>query len=223
VTDTPRLAPKPQKSKEERVPTKPKQQNFFNQKFSQHVPQHFKQNHYLRHGGILRQKRKGRGLRPLSTKDPLHLVFKINRHRLKSRSLRTPRTYSLLQQLIKKYANHFFVKVEQVSIQGDHCHLLIRAPKRSQYQHFFRVVAGQLAQGLLLQGLLSVTDTTPRKQKGTGLWKLRPFTRVVKGFKAYTIVRNYIQLNEKEALGHIKYRKERLRGLSSSNWVLMWS
>jgi hypothetical protein len=43
------------------------------------------------------------------------------------------------------------------------------------------------------------------------LWKYRPFTRVVRGFKAYKIVRDYIQLNEKEATGEIRYSRQRLR------------
>ncbi len=198
-------------------------------------------------GGTLRQKRNGRRARALSTKDPLHLVFKVHRSRLRGKSLRTYRVYSLLTQLIKKYAGHFHVKVEQVSIQGDHCHLLIRAPRRCHYQHFFRVVAGQLAQQLSQQGLLvsvtkgvtgtphiaktsgTVTDThrttaqIALQKKGTGLWKLRPFTRVVKGYRAYQIVRNYIQLNEKEALGEIRYQKSRLRGLSTADWQVLWS
>jgi hypothetical protein len=46
---------------------------------------------------------------------------------------------------------------------------------------------------------------------------------VVKGWKAYQIVRNYIQLNEKEALGEIAYKKDRLRGLSMSEWNILWS
>ncbi|MEK6774395.1 MAG: hypothetical protein AABY64_10665 [Bdellovibrionota bacterium] len=64
-----------------------------------------------------------------------------------------------------------------------------------------------------------MTDA-PKKQK---LWKYRPFTRVIKGWKAYKIVRSYIQLNEREALGVIPYRKTRLKGLSSTEWELLWT
>ncbi len=55
------------------------------------------------------------------------------------------------------------------------------------------------------------------------LWKYRPFSRVVKGWKSYKIVRNYIQLNEKEVLGKIKYQKNRLRGLSTADWQILWA
>jgi hypothetical protein len=55
------------------------------------------------------------------------------------------------------------------------------------------------------------------------LWKYRPFTRVVRGFRAYKIVRDYIQLNEKEATGEIRYSKQRLRGLLSDELSRLWS
>jgi hypothetical protein len=51
---------------------------------------------------------------------------------------------------------------------------------------------------------------------------LRPFSRVIKGWKAYRIVKDYIQLNIKEALGEIRYNKRRLKGLSTSEWDILW-
>lgn len=60
-------------------------------------------------------------------------------------------------------------------------------------------------------------------QTGTGLWKHRPFSRVVRGWRAYRIVRDYIQLNELEARGAIPYRESRLKGMSSADWEILWS
>jgi putative transposase len=174
--------------------------------------------HRWAHGGILRQKRRGRRHRPLSTAEPLHCVFKI--HRKNSRiGLRSYKAFSLIQKLIKKYSKKFFVKIEQFSIQGDHIHMLVRVPRRSLNHSFFRVLAGQIAQEFIRQRWL-VTDTPA---EGSKLWKHRPFSRIVKGWKAYKIVQNYIRLNEKEALGEIPYRKQRLKGLSSTEWRLLWT
>ncbi len=251
--------------------------------------------HRYSHGGSLRQLRAGSGARPLSTKASLHLVLKANRERVRG-GLRVSRRFQLIHFLIQKYAVKFFIKVEQASIQNDHIHLLIRTSRRSLYQHFFRVLAGQIAQRFEKEGLLSVcktqspagvsvtqaeslavTDTptgssgeanvprvtgTPRRgalvesegleaerSLGVGgacgapigdgakglsgtdkaeakrlqkLWKHRPFTRVVKAYRDQLQVRNYIQLNEKEALGEIPYRKERLRALSAEEWERLW-
>jgi putative transposase len=204
--------------------------------------------HRLSHGGVLRQKKLGRGARPLSSKDPLHLVFKIDKARLRSRSLRTSQCFALTNTVIAKYAQKFQIRIDQLSIQPDHIHVLLRAPKRHHFQSFFRVVAGQIAQRLLKEGLLSavlskesttssqamigtpkrtVTGTSNKKETevkpGTKLWKHRPFTRVIRGWRAFRIVRDYVRLNEQEARGVIPYRKERLRGLSSQDWQLLWT
>ncbi|QLY24924.1 transposase [Bdellovibrio sp. KM01] len=171
---------------------------------------HWKYRHC--HGGTLRKSSKGRGARPLSTKDPIHLVFKLNKSSVRG-GLRHPRSFWLMTRLIKKYAAKFFVKVEQFSVQTDHVHLLIRGGRRSQVQSFMRVVAGQFVQRL--------TDTFDSKNEGPKVWRHRPFSRVVKGYKAYGIVRDYIQLNECEANGRA-YSKTRLRGLSQEELRNLW-
>ena len=99
---------------------------------------------------------------------------------------------------------------------------MVRFSKRSQGQHFLRVVAGQVAQQFKKNGFL-VTDTRLSPEKTVKLWKYRPFTRVIKGWQPHLTVRNYIQLNLKEASGVIKYKSQRLKGLSSSEWEVLWS
>ncbi len=200
------------------------------------------QPHHLKYGGVLRQKRLGRGRRTLSCKDSLHVVFKINKIVLRTQSLRTHQNFKHCREIIQKYADRFFVKIEQISIQGDHVHCLVRTSRRSLFHHFFRVAAGQIAQQFEKTdklrevidargyGLKNVTDTQKNKKddetktkRKLSLWKYRPFSRVVRGYKAYKIVRNYIQLNEKEALGEIPYKKDRLRGLSAAEWKVLWA
>lgn len=181
----------------------------------------------LSHGGSLRQKRKGRRFRPLSTRNPVHLVLKANRFHMRT-GFRSSLAHQIVLKIIKRYAKMFFIKVEQIAICGDHCHLLVRLPSRAHGQHFFRVVAGQIAQEFGKQGLLKSVTGTPKGMKREQvqqpkLWLFRPFTRVVKGFRAYKIVRDYIQLNLKEAEGKIAYKKDRLRGLSVSEYALLWS
>ncbi len=176
--------------------------------------------HRWSHGGQLRQKRKGRGSRPLS-KDPVHLVLKASKDKIRG-GFRTPRRFKLIHLILERYSQKFYVKVEQVSVQGDHLHLNIRSGTRTNYQKFFRVFAGQIAQQFEKEGLLTMTHVTGTP-KPKSLWRYRPFTRVVRGYKAYRALKNYIQLNEKEATGEIPYRSERLKGLSNSEWEMLWS
>ncbi len=192
----------------------------------------------LEHGGEHRKKRHGRGRRAISCKESLHVVFKINRIVLKTQSLRTHQNFKLSHEIIQKYAARFFVKIEQISIQGDHIHCLVRTCRRSFFHYFFRVVSGQIAQQfektdklrfVIDERFRRVTDTpkdvnnTLKIKRKLKLWMYRPFSRVVRGYKAYKIVRNYIQLNEKEALGLIPYKKNRLRGLSLAEWQILWT
>lgn len=68
-----------------------------------------------------------------------------------------------------------------------------------------------------------MTDTPENVVTKKKLWKYRPFSRVVVGgFRALKMIWDYVQLNEKEALGKISYRKERLRGLSLADWQILW-
>lgn len=201
--------------------------------------------HRYKHGGDLRKKRAGRFKRPLSCRAPHHIVFKVNKLTLRHQSLRSIQGFSLSQNIIKKYARRFFIKVEQVSIQNDHIHMMIRTSRRSLFHNFFRVVAGQIAQQFEKEGLLRFNQGIGREVKRNGkvvlsipikatdnqknilnkkqsLWKHRPFSHLVKGYKAYKTVRDYIQLNEKEVTGTIPYRKERLKGLTKRDRELLW-
>jgi len=170
--------------------------------------------HRFCHGGELRNSRLGRGIRPLSTKVPLHVVFKIRGGSLK-KGLRSPEAFSCVHKLIGRCSKKFFVKIEQFSVNADHIHLLLRCSKRSMFHHFFRVLAGQIAQQL--------TGTQNKKKEGLGIWKSRPWSRVIKGYKNYVTVRNYVLLNKKEAEGKIAYRKERTRGLSEELLRELWT
>lgn len=174
---------------------------------------HFKYGR-LSHGGILRKSRHGRGRRPLSSRDSIHIVFKVNVRAL-PRGLRHPATFATLHRVNLRYAKRFKISVEQIAVERDHVHILAHAGSRAQFQAYFRVVSGQFAQ--------IVTDTFKRRQCGVRVWKYRPYTRVVRGDRDQRTVRNYIRLNELEASGKIAYRKERLRGISESDLLRLWN
>ena len=166
------------------------------------------------HGGDLRNKRSGRNERPLSFRRSHHIVFKIVKKNLRYQSFRHPKNFHYVQFLIKKYSAHFRVRIEQISYQHDHIHIMAKSSGRSNFHNFFRVFSGQIAQNM------KVTDTPDGKK--IVLWKTRPFTRIVKGLRHFKTLRNYIQLNEQEVIGVIPYRKSRLRGLTLRDWSVLW-
>jgi len=128
--------------------------------------------HQYSHGGSLRQKRAGRGARPLSTKQSIHLVLKANKDVIRG-GFRLARRFALIHHLLQRYRIKFWIRIEQVSIQGDHIHLLIRTTRRSQYLYFFRVVAGQIAQRFEKEGLLCPKLETKASLGGIGHQQLK--------------------------------------------------
>jgi hypothetical protein len=71
-------------------------------------------------------------------------------------------------------------------------------------------------------GASARADTPKPSQNRMKFWKYRPFSRVVKNWTAEKTVRNYIQLNEKEARGEIPYSKDRLKGLTPEQIQELW-
>ena len=65
-----------------------------------------------------------------------------------------------------------------------------------------------------------ITGVKKNERSACKFFDQRPFTRIVRGFKAYKIVWNYIRLNQLEAAGVIPYQKARLKNLSELERML---
>lgn len=175
-------------------------------------------NHRFCHGGNLRNQRAGRSARPLAAKEPLHIVLKINPGVLKG-GLRGAASLLLINKLLKRYAKKFFVRIDRFSINADHIHIVLRFTKRSLIQAFFRVVPGQFAQRMGIRKPSRKSEAPLSKRR---LWKNRPWSRVIKGYRAYRTALNYVQLNIKEAEAKIIYQKNRTRGFSTEELGELW-
>lgn len=127
-----------------------------------------------------------RSIRPLSTKNPTHLVLKSKP------TFQLFKKKSVIEQIIRKQAKRFGIKIYEISIQKDHIHLNILIFSREMYKRFIRSITGLIARKL-----------------GKGIWKLRPFTRVTHWGKAYKTLKNYVLQNELEIQGVIPYQKRR--------------
>lgn len=175
-------------------------------------------NNSLSYGGQLRNKRKGRGTRPLSSKDPIHLVLKGTLAK-KTWGFRLPKNHKIISLQIFELSKLYGIRIDQKAIQNDHVHLVLRVKNRTIYKRFIRRLAGQIAQ------LVTDARTSEKSLKSEGLrfFKYRPFSRVVKGLKAFSTVKYYVKLNEQEALKNIPYRKSRLRGLWDHEWIYLCS
>jgi putative transposase len=146
-------------------------------------------------GELLLGKRKTK--RPLSTKDPVHLVLRSDIPRVFS-----PRNQRL-ERLIYRIAKESDVQIYELAINWNHIHFVIRVKVRACYIRFVRILNSRLA----------------RANKTSGTWKcggklfaFRPFTRILKWARDFRNVLSYLKLNQKEARGEIT-RKSKLKCL----------
>ena len=138
----------------------------------------------LFHGGALSLKKR-KTKRILCSKRAIHLILKSNQPILRANKKK-------IEAATQRYAKRFGIKLYHESIQRDHYHQLIRVSSRQAYGKFIRALTSYLARHL-----------------GRGLWKLLPFTRVVNWGRSYKIVKEYIEMNEREILGLQPYRKRK--------------
>ncbi len=119
--------------------------------------------------------------RPLSSRLPVHLVLKAHSQ------YDLFKNKELIEEIITKQSQTFGIKIYGQSIQRDHIHLNLKIHSRDSYKKYVR----------------SVTGLISRKLKVKGLWKFRPFTRVLGWGKPFQTLQSYITQNEKEVLGLI--------------------
>ncbi len=135
-------------------------------------------------GELLTGKRKTR--RPLSTKQPLHLVLRADVS--KSGILTHYKRRGMIERLIHIYKKKYGVKIYRLAVVENHIHLLIKIDRRDSYTSFVRVLAGVLAKRLQVK------------------WPWRPFTRIVQWGRDFTRAAKYVIQNQMEAAGVIYYK-----------------
>ena len=143
------------------------------------------------HGGSLRNKRNGRGKRPISTNSTMHFVLRSTRAKGKWRFQATRRTWL---PILKKFANKYGVTILSHADPGNHIHLHLKFSNRQAYKPFIRGLTASIA--------MAITGASRWRKVDFKFWDLRPFSRIVIGRRAFQFVVDYIHLNQLEALGH---------------------
>lgn len=156
-------------------------------------------------GGELLKKSRHRHARPVSTRDPIHLVLKSSKAVGKN-SFGHSRNVRNVKHVIDAACTKYGVKLITFSNNFNHIHLLVRFSSRALYLRFIRTMTASLVR--IIIGAKKNSRATSR------FFDRRPFTRIVRGFKPFKIVCDYIRLNQLEAAGVIEYQKDRLRNLS---------
>jgi REP element-mobilizing transposase RayT len=145
------------------------------------------------YGGELRKKRKGRGTRPLSTKETMHLVLRSSQAR-GDWSFKRKENVLKINVIITKFSKKHFVRIISIANVGNHLHLHIQLTKRVTYRRFIRAITSAIA--------VAITGGSRWQKIKIKFWDYRPFTRVIRGFRALLTLQDYITINQLEGLGN---------------------
>ena len=170
------------------------------------------------HGGSLLLGRR-RSKRPLSVKEPLHLVLRSD-FAFGKRSLTKHR--NLIERVIQKYSKRFRIRVYEKAIVTNHIHLLAKGQSRAEIANFFRVTAGQIAQEILKSFPILPSEkpvgggtSTGRPEGRSGgtrresentFWQTRIYSRILSWGREFKAVTTYVIQNSLEALGLVPYK-----------------
>jgi REP element-mobilizing transposase RayT len=148
-------------------------------------------NEPLAYGGALLKTRAGRAHgRPLSTRETMHLVLRST----KATGALSFRCHSgRIEATLKKFSRRYGVKILSLANVGNHLHLQIKLSNRQLYKPFIRAVTAAIA--------MAVTGASRWKKMDGKFWDYRPFTRVVKSWRGYLTLKDYIHINRLEGAG----------------------
>ena len=165
-----------------------------------------------RHGGMLTLKRR-KIRRHFDIRRPIHIVLRSDLAK-GSRSL--VRNQKLVEDVLYKFAKRFRIRIYEKAVCGNHIHCLVKGKTRNEVQNFFRVLAGQIGQGILRKYPLKKNEKKahrggihPKSQKT--FWSLLLFSRVVSWGSDFRNVRRYVIQNALETLGIIPYQERKTR------------
>jgi len=150
--------------------------------------------HPSAHGGVLRNRRRGRGRRPLSFRDSIHLVLRAW-WGFGIESFTHPKNRRMVHSVLAKHAANMKVDLLGIGNGGNHLHLRARFADRKQYCRFIRAVTGEIA--LKIKKARFHFDGV----KVGRLWQWRPFSSIIVGADYLASMINYIAINELEGYG----------------------
>jgi REP element-mobilizing transposase RayT len=137
-------------------------------------------------GSLLTGKRKSK--RPLTTKSPIHLILKTDGRKLLSPKVKT------LEKIVRNECHKRKIRIYDLSLNWNHMHMLIQLSDKQSYIGFIRNITSKMV--LFLGG------------GAKGLFRFRPYTKIISWGKQFDQTYRYQKLNKLEAHWGTKARDE---------------
>jgi putative transposase len=138
--------------------------------------------------------------RPLSTKEPIHLVLKSHLA-FGGRSFLLKKNYGKIDSIIRRSAKSNGIKIYHFVNVGNHLHLVIKVDRKNAttgrlaFRSFIRSVTGLVAR--------HVVGAERNDGKGIKFWQSRPFTRILSWGRDFNFIARYMGKNSAQAkFGH---------------------
>ncbi len=168
--------------------TKTGQISFFKEK----IPRHF--------GGLL-LKGNAKVARPISTKEPIHLVLK-SAYAVGTQSMLQTYNVKRIDKIIRSHAKLCRIRIYHLVNVGNHLHLVIKLDDRKLFAKFVRTITGLIARHVLKKERGPQNSDNKTKKNRYSFWVARPFTRLISWGKDYKFVARYIKKNNNQAKRH---------------------
>lgn len=177
----------------------------------------------------------------MDTKNSMHLVLRSSLAR-GAWSFRSGKNSKIIREIIERFAAKYGVKVLSLANVGNHLHMQIKISNRFAYRMFIKAVTGAIAMkitninrwtkqerpvgkstgkgkiGSANASVLNELQLSSLKRQKLKFWDLRPFTRVIIGWRAILNLRDYIRINEMEGWGC--NRREARNMLDIEKWLM---
>jgi REP element-mobilizing transposase RayT len=166
-----------------------------------HMPRRNPQLSFLKsdpsdYGGELLKTRKGRRRgRPLDTRSTMHLVLRSSRAKGEW-SFRRPQNMRAVREITTRFSKRYGIRIISAANVGNHLHFHIKLGNRYTYAPFIRAITAAIA--------MRITGASRWNRMEGRFWDYRPFTRVVRGLRAFLTLRDYIRINQLEGRGYAR-------------------
>jgi REP element-mobilizing transposase RayT len=174
-------------------------QPFLDDKLFKAIPKEF--------GGELLNNSHPKTKRPISTKDPMHIVLRSGIAKGELSLLCKGRSTKIMGT-IYRIADRYDIKIYDIAVNFNHLHILLKLKYRDSYSPFIRSISGIISR-LVLNARKGKAKLDKSSMDFKKFWLHRPFSRIMNWGRDFDKLKSYIRQNILESLDIIEYKQRR--------------